>query len=133
MEEFMTRAKANEGRAIPLYAADGRLTAHWVRVRGVDSDAFRLAQTKQMRRTAEIASLPEIEKEPAIEDAKLEMTASLVIDWSFDMPCTHENVKNFLREAPQIAAAIDKFASRRTFFFRKSLDDLMPTQPQSLS
>lgn len=131
MEEFMTRTKANEGHKIPLYAADGRLTAHWVRVRGVDSDAFRKAQNRQTRRTAEIAALPQEDREEAIFDATLEMQAALVAEWSFDMACTHDNIKAFLREAPQIAAEIDKFASRRTFFFKTPLGSLMPSQPPS--
>jgi hypothetical protein len=131
MDEFHTRAKANEGHKIPLYAADGRLTAHWLRVRGVDSDAFRKAQTRQTRRTSEIAALDPEAREDAIIDATLEMQASLVAEWSFDMECTHDNVKAFLRDAPQIAAEVDKFASRRTFFFKTPLNALMPSQPPS--
>jgi hypothetical protein len=131
MDEFMTRAKANEGHKIPLYAPDGRLTAHWLRVRGVDSDTFRKAQSRQTRRTAEIAALPEADREEAIIDATLEMQAALVAEWSFDQPCTHENIKAFLREAPQIASEVDKFASRRTFFFKTPLGSLMPSQPPS--
>jgi hypothetical protein len=131
MEDFMTRSKANEGHQIPLYTADGRLSAHWLRVRGVDSDAFRKSQTKQTRRTSEIALLPEEEREEAILDATLEMQAALVAAWSFDMPCTLDNVKAFLREAPQIAAEVDKFASRRAFFFKKPLQSLIPSQPPS--
>lgn len=131
MEEFMTRAKANEGHKIPLYTADGRLSAHWLRVRGVDSDTFRKAQSRQTRRVAELASLEGEAREEAIAEATLEMQAALVAEWSFDMPCTLDNVKNFLREAPQIAAEVDKFASRRTFFFKTPLGSLMPTQPPS--
>lgn len=131
MDEFHTRTKANEGHKIPLYAADGRLTAHWLRIRGVDSDAFRKAQARQTRRVAEIAALDAEAREDAIMDATLEMQASLVIEWSFEMECTHANVKNFLREAPQIAAEVDKFASRRTFFFKTPLNALMPSQPPS--
>lgn len=131
MEEFMTRSRANEGHKIPLYTAAGQLTAHWVRVRGVDSDAFRMAVTKQHRRTAEIAQLPDEEREEAIEDAKREMVSSLVIAWSFDKECTLANVKAFLREAPQIAAEIDKFANRRTLFFKMPSDSLTPTLPPS--
>lgn len=131
MEDFLTREKANAGHKIPLYAADGRLTAHWLRVRGVDSDAFQRARTRQTRRVAEIAGLAEADREDAIADATLEMQAALVSEWSFEKPCTLANVKAFLRDAPQIAAEVDKFASRRTFFFKTPLDSLMPSQPPS--
>ena len=127
IEEFMTRPKANEGHKIPLYTADGRLTAHWLRVLGIDSDVFRKVQAQQIRRIAEISELPEEERETAYEDVKLELAACLVADWSFDKPCTHENVKAFLRDAPQIRAEVDKLASRRTFFFKTPLGSLMPS------
>lgn len=131
MSDFHTRAKANEGHKIPLYAADGRATSHWLRVRGIDSDTFRKAQTKQTRRVAEFAALPDAERDEAVAEATLEMQASLVAEWSFDMPCTLKNVMDFLREAPQIAAEVDKFASRRSFFFKMPSGSLMPTQPPS--
>lgn len=131
MEDFMTRERANAGHQIPLYAADGRLTAHWLQVRGVDSDEFIRARTKQTRRTAEIVALPEEERDAAIVDATLEMHAALVAAWSFDKPCTLANVKAFLREAPQIATEVDKLASRRTFFFKTPSGGLMPSPPPS--
>jgi hypothetical protein len=131
MDEFHTRTKANEGHKIPLYTADGRLSAHWLRVRGVDSDVFRKAQTRQTRRVAELAALPDAERDEAIAEATLDMQTALVAEWSFDKPCTPENVKEFLREAPQIAAEVDKFASRRSFFFKMPSGSLMPSLPPS--
>lgn len=62
--------------------------------------------------------MEEGEREKALEEGTLEMRAALISEWSFDMPCTVENISNFLREAPQIADEVDKFASRRAFFFR---------------
>jgi hypothetical protein len=133
MEAFLTRERANEGHRIPLYAPDGRLTAHWLQVRGIDSDLFRRAKARQERRTGEIALLDEDERDEAILDATLEMLTALVADWSFPQECSPANVKAFLREAPQIAAEVDKFASRRSFFFRTPLDGLMPTPQKSSS
>lgn len=144
MDAFMTRAKANEGHRIPLHAADGKLTAHWVQVRGIDSDAFRQAETTQKRRLKEFMQIKdEGEREAAVAEGTLILQASLVADWSFAdadimakggnsaIPCTLENVVNFLREAPQIASKIDELASRRTFFFKTPTGSLMPSQPQS--
>ena len=133
MEAFTTRAKANEGHTLPLYTVDGTLTAHWLRVRGIDSDLFRQEQTRQTRKLAEIVALPEEQRAPAIAEATLEMRAALVAAWSFDEDFNHDKVKEFLREAPQIADKIDEFASRRALFFKTPLGGLMPTPNASLT
>ena len=121
MEEFVTRLEANIGKKLELYTSDGRLTAHWLQVRGIDSDAFRQEKTKQTRRMAATGLLPKEEQPGVIADAALEMVVSLVAGWSFDKPFTHDNVKLFLQDAPQIVEEVDKFASRRTFFFKRPL------------
>lgn len=141
MSAFMTRERANEGHKIPLHTPDGQLTKHWVRVRGVDSDEFVRARNRQTRKIAAIVEIKsEVEKEDAILDATLDLHCALVADWSFSdselmgekaMACTPENVKNFLRNAPQIAAEIDKLASHRTFFFKTPSGGLMPMPPPS--
>jgi hypothetical protein len=118
MESFFTRGRANEGVKVPLYTPDGQLSKHWLVVRGVDSDAFNHAKTKQTRRIGQIASLPEEERDAEIKDATLEMISSLVASWSFDRECTLENIKAFLTEAPQIADKVDEFASKRSLFFQ---------------
>lgn len=118
MEAFHTRTKANEGVKFPLYMPDGTLSAHWLVIRGVDSDAFQRVKSKQTRRVGHIASLPEDERDAEVKDATLEMIASLVASWSFDMECTHDNVKQFLTEAPQIAEKVDEVATRRSLFFQ---------------
>lgn len=131
MSAFLTRERANAGHKIPLHTPDGTLTDHWLVVRGVDSDEFTRTRNRHTRRVAEIAALPEEEREAAILDATLDLHAALVGDWSFTMPCTVENVKAFLREAPQIAAEVDRLASNRTFFFKTPSGGLMPTPPPS--
>jgi hypothetical protein len=141
MAEFATRDRANEGHTIPLHTPDGRLTKHWLRVRGVDSDEFIRARNRQNRKTAAIVGIEdEEEREEAILDATLELHCALVADWSFADPalmadkakkCTPANVKAFLRTAPQIAAEIDRLASHRTFFFKMPSGSLMPSQPPS--
>ena len=44
MADFFTADEANEGEKLPLYTPDGVATSHYITVRGVDSDAYRLAQ-----------------------------------------------------------------------------------------
>lgn len=122
MEEFFTRSKANEGMELPLTRPDGTKTEHWIRIRGVDSDAYRKANAESRRHLVKIAALETAEeREAAFDELELELKASLVISWSFEKECTPKNVKEFLREAPQIADAIDQMASRRKYFFASGL------------
>lgn len=120
MKEFFTRQIANEGVTLPLYHPDGTPSEHWIKVRGVDSDHFRKAETKAKREAMNLAQLDnEQEKAEAIRETELDCIAALVAGWSFEPECTQNNVVNFLREAPQIADMINRFAVRRSEFFGK--------------
>lgn len=118
MNAFFTRGVANEGLQLPLYLPNGEKSEHWVRVLGVDSDAFRAAEAESKRDAFRIAAI-ESRDERASEIAKSKrgLIASLVVAWSFDQPCTRENVEAFFMEAPQIMDAIDMAASKRALFF----------------
>jgi hypothetical protein len=130
MDAFYTRQKANEGIQLPLFLPDGTKTDHWIRIRGIDSDAFRIANDTEHRNTMGIAGLKkDSEKSSAIQESILRIRAALVVAWSFGTPCTPENVLNFLREAPHIAEAIDRTAARRAAFFATQSQALPPTPP----
>lgn len=133
MEAFYTRERANEGIKIPLYLPDGTKTEHWLRIRGIDSDHFRLAEAESKRDAMRVAMIEDpLERAKAIADAKLSLIAELVISWSFEKECTHENVKEFFRQAPQIADAVDQVASKRALFFAKrSSSSLSTPKPSS--
>ncbi len=133
MEAFFTRERANEGIEIPLYLPDGTKTEHWLRIRGVDSDHFRLAEAESKRDAMHVAMIEDpIERAKAIADAKLNLIAALVISWSFEKECTLENIKEFFRQAPQIADAVDQVASKRALFFAKrSSSSLSTPKPSS--
>lgn len=118
MELFHTRKAANEGIEVPLYTPQGEKTAHWMRIRGVDSDEFRLAEADSKRDVMRIAQIENPrERLVEVELSKLKLIAILVVSWSFEQECTLENVVAFLKEAPQIADAIDTAASKRSLFF----------------
>lgn len=119
MESFFTRQVANEGVELPLFLPGTTVkSGHWLRVRGIDSDEFRLAQDKSRREVAEIVQLPEPERSERRLAQQRNLIAALVIDWSFSKPCTFENVVEFLKEAPQIEDAINQVAARRSLFFK---------------
>lgn len=132
MEAFFTRERANEGVEVPLYTPDGTKSQHWVRIRGVDSDAFREAEANSKREAFRVASIEDtVERAKAIQDAKLNLIAALVISWSFEKECTLENVKEFFRQAPQIADAVDQVASKRALFFAKRSSSSVSTPKPS--
>lgn len=125
--EFHTRKIANEGIDLPLNKPDGTPTPHSIRVRSVDSDAFHLTQSAQARRWLELKEKPEGD---ALykwnQESRLNQLACLVTQWTFPQPCTPENVKAFLHEAPQIADQIDRLAVDRTRFFKAGSTTFTP-------
>lgn len=132
MEAFYTREKANAGVKVPLYTPDGAKSEHWLRIRGVDSDAFRDAEAESKRDTFRVANIEDLaERAKAITDAKRGLIASLVISWSFEQECSIENVKAFFRQAPQIADAVDQVASKRALFFAPRSSSSENTPPPS--
>lgn len=132
MEAFFTRERANEGVEVPLYTPDGSKTEHWVRIRGVDSDLFREAEANSKRDAFHVASIEDtVERAKAIQDTKLNLIAALVISWSFEKECTLDNVKEFFRQAPQIADAVDQVASKRALFFAKRSSNSVSTPKRS--
>jgi len=120
MQDFFTRQKAREGIKFPLTLPDGTDSEHWITVRGVDSDEFRLAENKAKRSAMSLLDLDdENERSAAIRKAELECITSLIASWSFEEECTFANVLNFLTEAPHISDAVNRLAARRQNYFEK--------------
>ena len=119
MEQFHTRAKANEGRKLFLATPNGEKTEHWLLILSQHSDKFRRARDTALQlRAKEIALIkdPE-ERRQRAQDELGAVQSALVADWSFEEPCTPENVQKFMREAPQIGDAIGRFAEDDAAFF----------------
>jgi len=125
-ETFFTRGPANTGIKLPLIdPRTGKETEHWLQILGRDSDVFRKAEADSRRRVVEsIRDLEPNDKkglaaklEQVEEEETRNLIAVLVAAWSFDDPCTPKNVADFLKEAPQIADAIDQVATKRRLFF----------------
>ncbi len=118
MDQFKTREAANEGQI--MYLADpatGEKTEHWMRVLSQWSDAFQEAKA-EAQREAYKRSLG-LSDEEAVRIKQDQLTAALVAEWSFDQPCTLDNVAAFLREAPQIRDQVDLIGSQDSRFFSK--------------
>lgn len=120
LEDFFTADKAEEGRKLPLYLPDGTKTDHWMLVRGIDSASFKRAEAKAKREGAKLAGEGDADdKIETINELQRKCVASLVADWSFDIPCTEEEIVKLFEKAPQIEDAVNTFAARRTLFFAK--------------
>lgn len=122
MDKFHTRARASTGRKV--YLADpgtGSLTKDWVVIRSQWCDEFQKAKAEAVQDAfTEVKESNDEAKKEAGEIRKLSLVASLVGAWSFEEECTTENIINFLREAPQLVAQIDKKAAQDKFFFGKA-------------
>lgn len=136
MEEFFTRDKANEGVKIPLFHPDGSATDHWLIVLGIDSDLFRQAEAQSNRRLITAIKDGELDVKKLAEvelKERRSMVASLIVKWSFDKPCTPEEVEKFLEQAPQIQDQVDRLSTKRALFFGKSSNPSTPTPVASSS
>lgn len=120
MKEFFTKANAEEGVTLPLFTPDGTPTAHWLKIRGIDSDTFAMAEFEAKREMMNIAQIEDVrERDRRNMRNKTNLIASLVMGWSFEQECTKANVVNFLTQAPQIQEAINLAAGDRARFFKK--------------
>ena len=129
IEDFFTREKSNEGILVPLNLPDGTPTEHWIKIRGIDSDAFRKAEAESKRKMMEFARdlaekklTPEQEKEARqafVDQSRLELIAALAFEWSFPVELNKEMVIKFLTEAPNQADILDRLAYDRVAFFKK--------------
>lgn len=132
MDSFFTRESANQGIKLPLYTPDGTKTDHWVRILGIDSDVYRSVEHEERRKALTLRGKPSEEITQAMNESSDRILSSLVVEWSFDEPCTEENKLRFLREAPQIAEQINKFSGDRRLFFVNASSSL-PTSPKPTS
>jgi len=125
MEAFFTRERANEGIEFPLDYPDGRPSPFRLKIRGVDSDAFKAAKADSRRRLLEIAQRNNKVEIDAIDaDAEhVRLISTLVVGWTFPQPFTPDAVFKFLKEAPQIVEQIDRISARRGLFMPKDLKD----------
>lgn len=138
MEEFYTKSKAETGIKLPLYRPDGTKSDHWLLIKGIDSITFQKEDFKARRQRSNIEIQANAIKDPAekenflfeqIQEQEVGIIAALVADWSFDkgedfdpeakpnFVFNKKNVREFLKNAPQIREQINQFSARRSLFF----------------
>lgn len=111
VNRFFTRSAANEGRILQLTEPDGTPSTDWIRVAGVDSDAYEIAVASERNGFAS----DDVEQ---IREKTKKLYAKLILEWSFaDLPCTLENAVMLLTEAPQIRRQLINFVNDEKSFF----------------
>jgi hypothetical protein len=108
---YLDEQKLDEGVRLPLRDKDNRLTADWLQVRYAYSDSYHAAVTAAMR--------AEYVPGESVADTEMEhrFRHLLVTGWSFDEPCTPDEVKAFFRRNPRVAAAVVETSMRTGLFF----------------
>lgn len=124
MEQFYTRDKANDGVKVPLNTPDGKPTEHYIVIRSRWSDSFQAAQA-EVHRNDLVAMAEKGKDAPAQDPVERHATlcAALVSGWSFEQECTPDNIREFLKQAPQLRDMIDRYASNDARFFGKPSSD----------
>lgn len=122
---FKTRSKANEGVRVPLSTPDGKKTDHWLQIRSVWSDEYQAARSELVRQAIEDGKKAAEAKPDEVASVRKESdrrrraaaAASLIAGWSFDLEFSEEAVTDFLLEAPQILAHVERIAEDNARFF----------------
>lgn len=96
-------------------------TGETLTIRSRYSKEFREAEAKAMR---QLSSMSMAAKGKALDadvmkDINDRSFATLVADWSFEEPCTIENVLEFLEANPQIFDEINSKAAQDSLFLKK--------------
>jgi hypothetical protein len=136
---FKIRDAANEGVRIPLSTPDGKATEHWLLIRSVWCDDFQEARSELIRQAIAdgktVSAAPEAEQKAIRTDLdrkrRANAAASLVAGWSFDIEPTEQNKADFLNDAPQILAWVERIAEEDKRFFGKESGSSLNGEKQS--
>lgn len=124
---FDVRSQAQEGVEVALLDPAGRKTRVMLRVRGMDSQAYRDALDRYLRDGAERGRARTQEER---NEEFLSVQATLIAAWTIDgkpaalvfekggkpLECTPENVAKVLREHSWVHGQVISFAERRANF-----------------
>lgn len=116
IEQLFTKKKANQGVEIPVRFSEDGETFGTLTIYGCDSDVFKEQMQKREVENARILTLPEKERQSAIEKADLEAIASCISDWSFEDKFTQVNVHRLLTQSPFIFELVNKSVMDRSLF-----------------
>lgn len=122
--ELNIASKANAGIEIPVIIPGGDKgvqTGELLTVLSTYSERFRKAEADGYRRIREYVRDAEAKNktmdDKIYEEVALDSIAQLIIDWTYDEPCTTENVKLFLQTNPHMYDTVNRVAADHSVFF----------------
>jgi len=126
--DFYVKQEAEEGRRVDLSNADGTPSGHWMVIRSVLSHQYE--KTFKAIQAEALSQVMEISKAAGKEHAlfmgksqrrtrKARLVASLIADWSLDLPCSEKEKTNLLIQAPRLRRQIER-VSETIFIARAS-------------
>lgn len=118
-------SKANAGIEVAVvipssHSKEDSQTGDMLTVLSTYSERFRKAEAEGYRRIREhVKNHPDEAKiEDALyDDVALDSVVQLVSDWTYDEPCTAENVKAFLSSNPHMYDVVNRTAADHALFF----------------
>jgi hypothetical protein len=126
LDRYRTRKQAQTPRKVYLMdPASGKMTEDWILVRSSLSDEFIAARDDSMQAVQEIVEPNKEKRKEQVSDIQLGLKVALVAGWSFEEPFTDENVRNWLRDAPQVQMMVMSVADDFSAFFAE------PSEPSS--
>jgi len=114
LADFNTRDRAEEGTRVDLLLPNGSPSGEWVQVRSYMATVAQQARFDVERRRAEKGDKLSYDDTQRLE---AESRAALVKAWSFEDPCTPENVKAWLYNSQTVANQIMVVATQDERFF----------------
>lgn len=121
LAQLYTRQAANEGRRLDFPLPDGSPSGEWIHVLHSDSDAFRAKRAEVMARAAQLPQdTAQDERKRLLDNAMLELLASLVTGWSMEDEFSESAVIELLRNAPYLHDWLDRKTSDASLFFGKT-------------
>lgn len=115
-QDFYVRQEAQEGRRIELSNADGSPSGHWMVIRSVLSEeyerTFVAVRDQAPSECLQLASAPGREQAKQMHKQqrrarKARLVASLIADWSLDLPCAEAEKTDLLIQAPRLRRQIE--------------------------
>lgn len=126
MAKFMIRKEANVPTMVNLIdPATGELTEDWIKIRSSLSDEFFAARERVNQEVQSINEPDKAKRAEIVAELQLSLKMSLVHSWSFEEKMDEANLRQFLRESPQVQELVMRVADDQQRFFGK------PSEPSS--
>lgn len=116
--DFFTADLADKGIKVDLLTPDKQPSGAWIRVKGMDSDAFRVASVERTRKGQKIIKLEGVDRLDAQRQADAELIAAVTIEWSFSEPLNRDTAAELYVKAPDVFEQLNTAIADRGLLFK---------------